>query len=505
MALDPNAYGGMWEFSNGVGDFRTSFDMAKNGYSSLWDDPDTLALANQNQDFLRSLGFDDSFATQEDNSEGGGQQMPTSDFSDWAQSRGLNIGLAQPNKQNGGAFWRGLFDNSGKLVGTPMGTKNNPGDFVSMVSLMAAPFAGPALSTWAGGGAVGGATAGAVMGGAQGAGNAIVSGGGLDDVFKQGATGALKGGAAGGLGSAFGTGANQFNLGGSLDLNPALGSFTNQAGNILGKSLVTGKDPTNSLLMSGANAAFNNLGSLFDTGPTSSFGDNMNDFSSYNYDFGSSPTDMFGNMSLTQSNPGMQDFAFPDSVTGAQPSDSDWQATLKKYGNNPIIKALIGGGQQPATPGQPQQGGLSQSPLGGLLGMYLGNRQSKEIGRQIGGLNSLFGQDSPYAQQLRQQLARKDAAAGRRSQAGTREVELQARLAELNSRNAPQLQSLYNQQMGNRNLMANGIVNNAGLIDLFKKGAGYLGGLMPQSSEPMYQAPDLGNDYDTYDFMGNGG
>lgn len=57
-------------------------------------------------------------------------------------------------------------------------------------------------------------------------------------------------------------------------------------------------------------------------------------------------------------------------------------------------------------------------------------------------LAGLYTQDSPYAQQLAQQLARADAAKGRRSQYGKRNVELQARLADINSRNATQRQAL---------------------------------------------------------------
>lgn len=89
----------------------------------------------------------------------------------------------------------------------------------------------------------------------------------------------------------------------------------------------------------------------------------------------------------------------------------------------------------------------SSSPDWGLLGgAFLGQRAAKDFGQQKAGLQSLYGQDSPYAQQLRQSLQRTDAAAGRRSQAGQREVELQARLADLNSRNAPQIQSLSKDQ-----------------------------------------------------------
>lgn len=65
---------------------------------------------------------------------------------------------------------------------------------------------------------------------------------------------------------------------------------------------------------------------------------------------------------------------------------------------------------------------------------------------QINSLQDMFGPNSAYAQQLRQQLERRDAAAGRRSQYGPREVELQAALAGQNSRMTPALAGMYNQQ-----------------------------------------------------------
>jgi hypothetical protein len=75
----------------------------------------------------------------------------------------------------------------------------------------------------------------------------------------------------------------------------------------------------------------------------------------------------------------------------------------------------------------------------GLVGLY-GNRgggnidgaaaNNAAVSQQIQNLGSMYGPNSPYAQQLRQQLERKDAAAGRRSQYGPREVQLQAALAD---------------------------------------------------------------------------
>ena len=91
-------------------------------------------------------------------------------------------------------------------------------------------------------------------------------------------------------------------------------------------------------------------------------------------------------------------------------------------------------------PGQSQgnQNGLDvNSLLSGLSGLYSSNEARKELGGnqdaingQISSLSGMYGPDSPYAKQLRQQLERKDAASGRNSQYGPREAQLQALLAD---------------------------------------------------------------------------
>jgi hypothetical protein len=83
----------------------------------------------------------------------------------------------------------------------------------------------------------------------------------------------------------------------------------------------------------------------------------------------------------------------------------------------------------------PDWGGIAE----GLVGLY-GNRGGGEVPgasaaneavqQQIQDLRAMYAPNSPYAQQLRQTLERKDAAAGRRSQYGPREVQLQAALAD---------------------------------------------------------------------------
>lgn len=104
----------------------------------------------------------------------------------------------------------------------------------------------------------------------------------------------------------------------------------------------------------------------------------------------------------------------------------------------------------------------------GLGQLFLGNKANQGVNSQISNLNSLYAPNSPYAQQMQQSLERQDAASGRRSQYGTRDVELQAALANAASRNAPQLSNLYQQQAQNRFGMAAGLLGSA-------KGAGVLG------------------------------
>jgi hypothetical protein len=129
-------------------------------------------------------------------------------------------------------------------------------------------------------------------------------------------------------------------------------------------------------------------------------------------------------------------------------------------------------------------GGARMSPLaagaGALATLYTANRANKDLKKQQGQLDSLFSQNSAYSKTMREQLARKDAAAGRRSQYGPREVELQARLAQMNGQLAPQRFALANARNQNQTGMygqllgyadQSGLTDYAGkqLSDFFKK------------------------------------
>lgn len=94
--------------------------------------------------------------------------------------------------------------------------------------------------------------------------------------------------------------------------------------------------------------------------------------------------------------------------------------------------------------------------MANLFDMYNNYQNKKRNQGMVNNLTSLYGPNSPYAQQLNKALARAYAASGRRSDVGGRNVELQARLAEMNSRLAPTLNTINNQQgMYNNRFLGN--------------------------------------------------
>ena len=120
------------------------------------------------------------------------------------------------------------------------------------------------------------------------------------------------------------------------------------------------------------------------------------------------------------------------------------------------------GGSTAGTP-MPQQSSSTSNGfdlgagLQGLAGLYA-NNQSLEANRrlmeqgqgaiqnQMTQLGDMYGQNSPYAAAMRESLARQDARAGRNSQYGPREAQLQALLAEKGAQRAAQMGQLATQQ-----------------------------------------------------------
>ena len=113
---------------------------------------------------------------------------------------------------------------------------------------------------------------------------------------------------------------------------------------------------------------------------------------------------------------------------------------------------------------------------GSLGGMYSSNQQKNNLGNLASNLTGLYGPGSAYEEQLRKELMRRDAAAGRRSQYGPRAVELQARLAGLASGQAGTLANIYKQQNNSTNNMINSGISLLDQTDLLGKLGSLLGG-----------------------------
>lgn len=166
-------------------------------------------------------------------------------------------------------------------------------------------------------------------------------------------------------------------------------------------------------------------------------------------------------------------------------------------------------GGAPGTPGQSQGNSNTfdvNSILSGLSGLYSSNQANKALGAnqdaisgQISSLSGMYGPDSPYAKQLRQTLERQDAKAGRNSQYGPREAQLQALLAEKAAGAAStvgnlagQSQKLNDQRTMQRNQQLGILLGMGQRSGLFNG----LRGMFNQSQAPQAEAPFI--DYGEY-------
>ncbi len=203
----------------------------------------------------------------------------------------------------------------------------------------------------------------------------------------------------------------------------------------------------------------------------------------------------------------------PGLVAGATALAGPFGGALAGWGVNQLGKSDMG--QAYSGPvGQQQAGEMGGQGLSlgtgmglGLASLYQNYKNNKESGGQLSSLQNMYGQNSPYSQALRQQLERRDAASGRRSQYGPREVELQAQLAQMASRNAPainQLLQMRNQQRGQNLGQLAGIYQQmggmrgiqGGLQGLYSDIGGMFNG-MGQYDDSGY---GIGNTFDTGSF-----
>jgi len=325
---------------------------------------------------------------------------------------------------------------------------------------------------------------------AQSAASGAVQGGINSAINGQGLKGAVPGAIGGGLYA----GVNQLNPAGKVGIDsPGLGKLFNSTLTSGLRAGLTGNNVGDAMkgtaLTGGLNLAGNELGNYMNEG------NSMDNGMSYGGD---------GRLSLGSYLEQPQTFA-PASFNrevdiGADGEYNPWQQNL--FGSS-----LDSGGQQSFgtgmdVPGNSMGGqggnpltGFFKSMLGGagkggaglgdmagsLLGLYQANRQRRDARSQIDNLSGMFSQNSPYAQQMRQQLARRDAAGGRRSQYGPREVEFQAAMAKANQGNAGALSQLYSGQNNAQAMMLRNLLQLGNQSGAFRGLSNMFGGDTPMN------------------------
>lgn len=413
-------------------------------------------------------------------------------YTDWSQFANLGLkpgdlfqgidantfSLARGNNYDNNLWQRNEYNlNNGKWSEGKMVNRgyDSQGSFLGDAFKALAPLAvnfipgiGTGLSSLFGGGLTGSIGAGSLLGGLGSAASGQSFG---------------KGALLGGLTSGIGAGIKEFNPAGQLGIgNSNLGNLFNNTlttgintairggdvGKALGSSLLTGGLSYAGKQL-GLGKGSNNMDFNTGFGDTSMFSGNE-----LTGGFGSYQPNDFEQAMQNINNIGQGGGGFEDPYGFYSGSINQYDPnTVAQAQGNPVasfLKSMLLGGS--AGKGAAGLGDM----VGSLMGLYQANRNRKAINSQIDNLGGMFSQNSPYATQLRQQLARRDAAGGRRSQYGPREVELQAALATANQRNAPALSQLYQGQNNNREMMLRNLLQLGNQSGAFKGLADLFGG-----------------------------
>jgi hypothetical protein len=408
--------------------------------------------------------------------------------------KGYNFNYT-PDQDGGGVL--NAFDPSGKSYGSFR--QKGDDDFTKLMEMVA-----PAVATWGFGGALSGMFGGGALGG--GLGHGLASGSMSSMQGGDFAKGFLGGAVSGGLqGLAAGTPAVMGNnpsayvpatpgssLAGAAGItNPTLaGMFNRGTGSALG-ALASGGSGSDALKSGLTGAALSGLNSVGKMG-MNYFKDSLNSWLAPDAAAG-------GDMEFDALQGSGGDMSEQTDVSPNRYAEfttgSDGLETYNQdygFGGDPFSGAFSGDGPQkfaqsagPSEFSLPSVFGNVGSRVGNfalnnagdlasmLYGFYNNRRQQKALGQQVSSLQGLYGQNSPYAAQLRNQLNAKAAQSGRRSNIAGRETQLQAQLADRAASMAPTLMQLNQArgQLQNKNMdIALMGLNKMGGFDAIKSG-----------------------------------
>ena len=437
--------------------------------------------------WLSGLGFDgqtqDSFALGGSSADGQGQRT-SEELKNWLKANQYTPQSKAGSGQDFGQNLLRLVNGSGKQVGSTHSWSQNddPGNLFGLAVMAAGGFAGGAGLAAAG---ASGAGSTAALNAGLSAGATYGSGGSTSDI--------LKGAAASGLGSYAGGQVSGANFAGDAGLSGTTADIANKALGGAVSSGLKGGNPLTGGAISGAGAGANSMWDSFMGGFGGGSGSQLPETDSWN--FGAGFDGGFNGGGVSQP---AADFSNPDG--GAPQSDYEkWRNANQGYSSPTGVAPTAMAPVMSSTPslassfaGQPQQktqvasagadpmayaqgsdqgmgsiatpGGNATTTTGwqdylkknggnlaGMLGsLYLGQRQASQAGRTRSMLDSLYSQGSPYALHMRDVITRQDAAAGRRSQVGPREVQLAAALTNARSGQlmSPGYQGLQGQEQG---------------------------------------------------------
>lgn len=166
---------------------------------------------------------------------------------------------------------------------------------------------------------------------------------------------------------------------------------------------------------------------------------------------------------------------FIPTAQGGVPMDTSMNTEREQVSENPFMSYLDRAlGSFKTTDGQwngRKIGGFAE----GLMGLYGGYQQRRMANEMMRGMG---GRRSAYEDNLRRELLRKDAQAGRRSNYGAREVALQGGLAQLDAQQMPAIAQMKNSSLG-------------GLFTMLKSGAS-LGSSMGYFDNPQIKTAGIG-------------
>jgi len=323
----------------------------------------------------------------------------------------------------------GMFKGNNLVSNQTYGSKDSMFDKLAMAGIPMALSGGlgGGLAGMFGGGALGGAAG----YGLANAGMADFLGGDASKAFLSGAIG----GGMGGLGTN-----TPANLAG-ID-NPTFANMFNRGvGSAVGTAATggSGSDALKNGLMSAGISGVNSLGRQGMSG-VSSMLDNWLSGDDEFANLQGSGGDMSGQTDVT---PSSYDDGGAVRYAGDQSSYVPQQEQKTIQSASPMSSMFSNLGSSLGNFAMNNAGDLASM----LYGFYNNRKQQNALGSQINSLQGLYGQNSPYAKQLRSQLAAKAAQQGKRSNTGAREVQLQAALADRYAQLQPSMMQL-NQAKG---------------------------------------------------------